>query len=180
MLRVWGSCSELPAENRIKEVPLSYITDTVILNTEEMLALAIRGDWRVYRLKERFGFLTALEKESSLCGVTLDISKHADITSIIEEERIITAPPCFVYKVRRMHNPLPLLLSRDTPSLPTYTVKEETEVFIDEDGNSINEDGNSIKENFVEEETIREETNTSVNEDRHTACGRDGVPIFVD
>ena len=149
-------------------MPLSYITDTVILNTEEMLALAIRGDWRVYRLKERFGFLTALEKESSLCGVTLDISKHADITSIIEEERIITAPPCFVYKVRRMHNPLPLLLSRDTPSLPTYTVKEETEVFIDEDGNSINEDGNSIKENFVEEETIREETNTSVNEDRHT------------
>ena len=95
-------------------LPLYFITRAVILDQEEMFLLEIRKKKRFYRLKERFGFVTALATQMRLCGMTLDPSQQANY----EEESIESLSPSskhhFLFSVERLRGPDQFLASHIT------------------------------------------------------------------
>ena len=90
-------------------LPLYFITRAVILDQEEMFLLEIRKKKRFYRLKERFGFVTALATQ-----MTLDPSQQANY----EEESIESLSPSskhhFLFSVERLRGPDQFLASHIT------------------------------------------------------------------
>lgn len=101
-------------EDVTRLLPLYFITRAVILDQEEMFLLEIRKKKRFYRLKERFGFVTALATQMKLCGMTLDPSQQANY----EEESMESLSPSsqhhFLFSVERLRGPDQLLASHIT------------------------------------------------------------------
>lgn len=94
-------------------LPLYFITRAIILDQDELFLLEIRKKKRFYRLKERFGFVTALATQMKLCGMGFDPSQQASY----EEEKVHSLSPSsqphFLFSVERLRGPDQLLASHN-------------------------------------------------------------------
>ena len=151
-------------EDRLKLIPIYYITDIEIVNTSELVAISIRGDVRLYRLKERFGFVTALEKELKCCGVLVDTTKQCEQPPLPEKVPI-SSPPCFSYRVERLHCPLPALLSHGY-SAPwvSSSMKRAASDFKEEKSVIEESEERSVMEESEEKSVIEESEERADNE----------------
>lgn len=103
-------------DNRTKIIPIYYITDVVCMDTEGIVMLEIYKRKRYYRLKECFGFTTAVINEMNVCGIEKTIVQQSDL--LYEELPVRPANDVngIYFKVRRLHNPQIFLRSFTSPN----------------------------------------------------------------
>lgn len=107
------------------------------MNDDGQIMLEVFGRSRIYELRERFGFITALVNEMNLCGIEKDARQRLSVSPLQRESLPCTDPVNHsVYKVHRIHNPLCLLSSIEmrTDEVPEGEDSLERYLYVSENG----------------------------------------------
>lgn len=106
------------------------------MNDDGQIMLEVFGRSRLYELRERFGFITALVNEMNLCGIEKDARQRLSESHLHESLPCTNPVSQSVYKVQRIHNPQCLLCSIEMPvdEVPKGEDSLERYLYVSENG----------------------------------------------